>query len=53
MYQVALKYSLFRAQADDEVLPTTIPTILADAANSAPEAEALVEAKAVGEIGRR
>jgi fatty-acyl-CoA synthase len=53
VYRVSLKQSHFPAQADDLVRATTIPSILAEAAKDAPEAEALVEANAKGEIGRR
>jgi len=53
MYSVKLANSYFPAQDDDEVLPTTIPSILADAARRMPEAEALVEATTDGETARR
>lgn len=53
MYQVSLQQSYFPAQADDEVLDTTITSILAAAVRDTPRAEALVEANAEGAIGRR
>lgn len=52
MYIVALTNSYFPAQADEEVLPTTVGGILHAAAADAPDAPALTEAKADGTIGR-
>ncbi len=52
MYTVALTHSYFPAQADAEVLPTTVGNILQAAAVDAPDALALTEAKADGSIGR-
>jgi fatty-acyl-CoA synthase len=53
MYQVSLQESFFPAQCDDPVRDTTVGGILRDAAAERPDAEALVEARADGSIGRR
>jgi long-chain acyl-CoA synthetase len=53
MYAVSLTRSHFPAQTDDDVLGTTIPSVLAEAANETPRAIALIEADARGETGRR
>jgi fatty-acyl-CoA synthase len=53
MYPVTLVESYFPAQHDDPVLDTTVGGILRDAAAQYPDAEALVEARADGSIGRR
>ena len=53
MYQVRLQEAYFPAQADAVVLDTTVGGILADAAADSADAEALVEARADGSIGRR
>jgi fatty-acyl-CoA synthase len=53
MYQVLLRESYFPAQGDDVVLDTTVGGVLRDAAMKSPDAEALVEARADGSIGRR
>jgi len=44
---------MYPAQDDDVVLDTTVGGVLRDAAVRAPDAEALVEARADGSIGRR
>ncbi len=53
MYQVSLVESHFPAQHDDPVRDTTVGGILREAAEDRPDAEALVEARADGSIGRR
>jgi fatty-acyl-CoA synthase len=53
MYETRLQESHFPAQHDDVVLDTTVGGVLRDAAMQAPDAEALVEARADGSIGRR
>ena len=52
MYAVSLTESHFPAQADGEILPTTVGGILRDAAMEVPDATALTEARADGTIGR-
>lgn len=52
MYEVRLTASLFPAQSDDQVGPTTIPSVLAEAVQHRRDADALVEASPTGEIGR-
>ncbi len=53
MYQVQLTQSHFPAHADDIVLPTTISSILREAAHDSRHASALVEVTADGLPGRR
>lgn len=53
MYQVTLDRSYFPAQHDQPIRDSTIGGVLAEAAAEAPDAEALVEARADGSIGRR
>src|ERR1700689_3074724 len=53
MYKVALTTSEFPAQSDDVVRETTVPSILLDAVQDAPDAPALIEANAQGETARR
>ncbi len=52
MYDVKLNSSLFTAMTDERVLPTTVGSILADAARDAPRLPALKEALPDGSIGR-
>ena len=53
MYDITLGTSYFPAQRDLPVLETTIGGVLREQAAKTPDAEALVEAGAAGEIGRR
>ena len=53
MYPVMLDASYFPAQHDEKILDSTIGGVLIDAASGNPDAEALVEARADGSIGRR
>jgi fatty-acyl-CoA synthase len=53
LYSVSLEQSYFPAQADDEVLETTVGGILRAQAQATPDAEALVEADMAGELRRR
>ncbi|MBV9330296.1 MAG: AMP-binding protein [Alphaproteobacteria bacterium] len=53
MYRVRLDQSLFPPQDDDRVLPTTLSSILIEAAADARAEEALVEAGPDGTTGRR
>ncbi len=53
MYQVELKNSHFAAECDDVVLPSTIPSILHEAAHDSRHACALVEVTADGSRARR
>jgi fatty-acyl-CoA synthase len=52
MYEVSLRESYFPAQTDDVVRDTTVGGVLLAAAIEAPDAPALVEARADGSIGR-
>lgn len=53
MYQVELTQAYFPAQADDEVLETTVGGVLRAQAAATPGAEALVEADLAGALKRR
>jgi fatty-acyl-CoA synthase len=53
LYSVNLKQSYFPAQADDQVLETTVGGVLRAQAQATPDAEALVEADLTGELRRR
>ena len=53
MYPVTLDMAYFPAQHDETIRDTTIGSVLIEAATEAPDAEALVEARADGSIGRR
>ncbi len=53
MYPVTLDTAYFPAQHDETIRDTTIGSVLIEAATEAPDAEALVEARADGSIGRR
>ena len=53
MYPVRLDTAYFPAQHDEPIRDTTIGNVLIEAATEAPDAEALVEARADGSIGRR
>ena len=53
MYSVDLKQSYFPAQADDQVLESTVGGVLRAQAQATPNAEALVEADMAGELRRR
>lgn len=53
MYPVMLDASYFPAQHDEKIRDSTIGGVLIDAASGNPDAEALVEARADGSIGRR
>jgi len=52
MYPVNLTHSHFPGQADDEVRPTTVSSVLLDAARAMPNSPALVEARTDGSMGR-
>jgi fatty-acyl-CoA synthase len=53
LYSVNLKQSYFPAQADDQVLESTVGGVLRAQAQATPNAEALVEADMAGELRRR
>jgi fatty-acyl-CoA synthase len=53
LYSVSLEQSYFPAQADDEILETTVGGVLRAQAEATPDAEALVEADMAGELRRR
>ncbi len=53
LYSVNLEHSYFPAQADDEVLETTVGGVLRAQAEATPDAEALVEADMAGQLQRR
>ena len=52
MYKIHLTDSYFPAQADDDVLETTVGGVLCAQAAKTPDAPALVEADMAGDIGR-
>ncbi|MDB5497051.1 MAG: feruloyl-CoA synthetase, partial [Phenylobacterium sp.] len=53
MYSVNLEQSYFPAQADDQVLDSTVGGVLRAQAQATPDVEALVEADIAGELRRR
>ncbi|MDB5425877.1 MAG: lcfB 4 [Phenylobacterium sp.] len=53
LYSVNLGQAYFPAQADDDVLETTVGGVLRAQAHATPDAEALVEADLAGELRRR